>query len=267
MFRRFGSEVTVVQRGPRLFAREDPDVADEVARILVEDGVEVLLDTETLRVEPDGGGVRLSVRGPDGERALTGSHLLVAAGRGPDTAALNPAAAGIATDARGYLLVDDRLETSVPGVYALGDVKPGPAFTHISYDDFRVIRINLLENGSASIKDRMVPYTVFIDPQLGRVGMTETEARAEGRRVRVAKLPMSSVARALEVDESRGFMKAVVDADSGRILGAAVLGVEGGELASMLQIAMMGRLPYTALRDAVFAHPLLAESLNTLFAL
>jgi len=267
MFRRFGSEVTVVQRGPRLFGREDPDVADEVARILVEDGIEVLLDTETLRVEPDGAGIRLAVRGPDGGRAITGSHLLVATGRGPDTEALNLAAVGIATDPRGYVLVDDRLETNVPGVYALGDVKPGPAFTHISYDDFRVIRTNLIENGSASIKDRIVPYTVFIDHQLGRVGMTETEARAGGRPVRVAKMPMSDVARALEVDESRGFMKAVVDAETDQILGCAVLGLDGGEVMSMIEIAMMGRLPYTALRDGVFAHPLLAESLNNLFNL
>jgi pyruvate/2-oxoglutarate dehydrogenase complex dihydrolipoamide dehydrogenase (E3) component len=265
MFRRFGSQVTVIQRGPRLFAREDPDVADEVARILVEDGVEVLLDTDAVGAEPDAAGVRLTVRGPDGERRLNGSHLLVAAGRGPDTRALNLAAAGIATDARGYVLVDDRLETNVPGVYALGDVKPGPAFTHISYDDFRVIRTNLIENGSASIKDRIVPYTVFIDPQLGRVGMTETEARASGRRVRVAKIPMSYVARALEVDESRGFMKAVVDGDTDQVLGCAILGLDGGEVMSMIEIAMMGRLPYTALRDGVFAHPLLAESLNNLF--
>ena len=152
-------------------------------------------------------------------------------------------------------------------MYALGDVKPGPAFTHISYDDFRVVRTNLIENGSASIKDRIVPYTVFIDPQLGRVGMTEAEARAGGRPVRVAKMPMSDVARALEVDESRGFMKAVVDAETDQILGCAVLGLDGGEVMSMIEIAMMGRLPYTALRDGVFAHPLLAESLNNLFNL
>ena len=265
MFRRFGSEVTIVQRGPRLFGREDPDVADEVARILVEDGVGVLLDTDATGVQPDGAGVRLTVRGPDGERELRGSHLLLATGRGPDTRALTLAAAGIATDARGYIQVDDRLETNVPGVYALGDVKPGPAFTHISYDDFRVIRTNLIENGSASIKDRIVPYTVFIDPQLGRVGMTETEARVGDRPVRVAKMPMSYVARALEVDESRGFMKAVVDGETGQILGCAILGLEGGEVMSMIEIAMMGRLPYTALRDGVFAHPLLAESLNNLF--
>jgi pyruvate/2-oxoglutarate dehydrogenase complex dihydrolipoamide dehydrogenase (E3) component len=265
MFRRFGSEVVIVQRGPRLFAREDPDVADEVARIMVEDGIDVLLDTEALRVDRDGAGIRLTVRAPDGERALRGSHLLVATGRGPDTAALNLAAAGIATDARGYIQVDDRLETNVPGVYALGDVKPGPAFTHISYDDFRVIRTNLIENGSASIKDRMVPYAVFIDPQLGRVGMTETEARAGGRQVRVARMPMNYVARALEVDESRGFMKAVVDGDTDQILGCAVLGLEGGELMSMIEIAMMGQLSYKALRDGVFAHPLLAESVNNLF--
>jgi pyruvate/2-oxoglutarate dehydrogenase complex dihydrolipoamide dehydrogenase (E3) component len=266
MFRRFGSEVTIVQRGPRLLGREDPDVADEVARVLVEDGVEVLLDADALRVEVEGAGVRLTVRAPDGERALRGSHLLVATGRVPDTSALNLAAAGIATDARGSIVVDERLETNVPGVYAMGDVKPGPAFTHISYDDFRVIRTNVIEKGSASITDRTVPYTVFIDPQLGRVGMTEADARASDRRVGVAKMPMNDVARALEVDESRGFMKAVVDLDTSQILGCAVLGLDGGELMSMIEIAMMGRLPYTALRDGVFAHPLLAESLNNLFS-
>jgi pyruvate/2-oxoglutarate dehydrogenase complex dihydrolipoamide dehydrogenase (E3) component len=148
----------------------------------------------------------------------------------------------------------------------VGDVKGGPAFTHISYDDFRIIRTNVLEGGDATTADRLVPYTVFIDPQLGRVGLSEQEAREQGRDVRVAKMPMSYVARALEVDEARGFMKAVVDADTNQILGCAVLGIEGGEIMAMMQIAMMGKLPYTALRDAVFAHPTLAESLNSLFA-
>jgi pyruvate/2-oxoglutarate dehydrogenase complex dihydrolipoamide dehydrogenase (E3) component len=161
---------------------------------------------------------------------------------------------------------NDRLETNMPGIYAIGDVKGGPAFTHISYDDFRILRTNLLEGKDATIADRLVPYTVFIDPQLGRIGLSEGEARERGLDVRVARMPMSYVARALEVDEARGFMKAVVDAGTGRILGCAILGIEGGEMMAMLQIAMMGDLHYTALRDAVFAHPTLAESLNNLFA-
>ena len=266
MFRRFGSAVTVVQRGKQLLAREDADVAEEVAKILREDGMEVLLETQAARVAEGGGGtVRLTVSGPAGERTLSGSHLLVAAGRVPNTEALNLSAAGITTDKRGNIPVNDRLETNVPGIYALGDVKGGPAFTHISYDDFRIIKTNLLDGGTATTTGRLVPYTVYIDPQLGRVGMTEAEARAQGRRIRVAKIPMDYVARALEMDESRGFMKAVVDAETGQILGCAVLGIEGGELMSMLSIAMMGKVPYTTLRDAIFAHPTLAESFNILF--
>jgi pyruvate/2-oxoglutarate dehydrogenase complex dihydrolipoamide dehydrogenase (E3) component len=266
MFRRFGSAVTVVQRGKQLLAREDPDVAEEVAKILREDGIEVLLETQAVRVAKDGGGtIQLTVNGPARERGVSGSHLLVAAGRAPNTEPLNLSAAGITTDQRGNIPVNDRLETNVPGIYALGDVKGGPAFTHISYDDFRIIKVNLLDGGTATTNGRLVPYTVYIDPQLGRVGMTETEARAQGRRIRIAKMPMSYVARALEMDESRGFMKAVVDAETGEILGCAVLGVEGGELMSMLSIAMMGKVPYTTLRDAIFAHPTLAEAFNNLF--
>ncbi len=266
MFRRFGSRVTVVQRGPRLLAREDADVADAVAAILREDGVEVLLDATARRVERAAdGALRLEVETPDGTRTLTGSHLLAAAGRVPNTERLDPAAAGVTTDKRGYIPVNERLETNVPGIYALGDVNGGPAFTHISYDDYRIIRTNVIEGGHATTMGRLVPYTVFIDPQLGRVGLGEEEARRQGRNVRVARMPMSYVARALEVDESRGFMKAVVDAETEQILGCAVLGIEGGEIMAMLEIAMMGRLPYTVLREAVFAHPTLAESLNNLF--
>jgi pyruvate/2-oxoglutarate dehydrogenase complex dihydrolipoamide dehydrogenase (E3) component len=267
MFRRFGSEVTVVQRGPQLLAREDADVAEAVADVLDEDGIEVLLETEAQSARQDeGGGIQLTVSGPDGGRILSGSHLLVAAGRPPNTDLLNLEEAGIETDKRGFIKVDDRLETNVPGVYALGDVKGGPAFTHVSYDDFRVIQANLLDGGNATISDRLIPYTVFIDPQLGRVGLSESEAREQGHDVRVGTMPMNYVARALEMDESRGMMKVVVDAGTGRILGCAVLGIEGGEIMAMIQIAIMGGLSYTALRDGMFAHPTLAESLNTLFA-
>jgi len=266
MFRRFGSQVTIVQRSEQLLTREDKDVAQEIGEILREDGIEVLLNTQPLRVEPARDqGIGLAVRTPEGERTVTGSHLLIAAGRVPNTDRLNPGAAGIKVDERGFIPVNGCLETNGTGIYALGDVKGGPAFTHISYDDFRIIRTHLLEGGEASIEDRLVPYTVFIDPQLGRVGLTEREARAQHRAVRVAKIPMNWVARALEVDETRGLMKAVVDADSGQILGAAILGIEGGEIMAILQVAMMGGVPYTSLRDGVFAHPTLAESLNTLF--
>src|SRR5881396_887832 len=267
MFQRFGSQVTIVQRAPQLVPREDADVAEEIRKILCEDGVEVLLNTKAASAEPVGDGrIRLVVQNGGSERALLGSHLLLAAGRSPNSEALNLGAAGVETDKNGFIKVNERLETSAPGVYALGDVKGGPAFTHISYDDFRIIRTNLLEGGHATIRDRLVPNTVFIDPQLGRIGLSETEARARGGNIRVAKMPMNYVARALEMDEARGFMKAVVDADTGLILGAAVLGIEGGELMAALELAMLGKLPYTVLRDAVFAHPTLAESFNNLFA-
>ena len=266
MFRRFGSRVTVVQRGPRLLGREDADVAAAVHELLVEDGIDVLLDTSALHVAQANGTVDLTVQTPPAERTLTGSHLLLAAGRTPNTDRLNLAAAGVETDRRGYIEVNERLETSATGVYALGDVNGGPALTHISYDDFRIMRTNLLGSGGATTCDRLVPYTVFTDPQLGRVGLTEEEARGQGRAIQVVTMPMSSVARALEFDEPRGFMKVIVDAGTQQILGAAILGLEGGELMAMLQIAMMGGLPYTALRDAIFAHPTLAESFNNLFA-
>jgi pyruvate/2-oxoglutarate dehydrogenase complex dihydrolipoamide dehydrogenase (E3) component len=267
MFSRFGSGVTVVQRGKQLMSREDADVAETVAGIMREDGIEVLLEAQTRRVEQDDDdSIRLAVSTPDGERTLSGSHLLVAAGRTPNTDLLDLDAAGVEMDRRGQIKVNDRLETNVDGIWAMGDVKGGPAFTHISYDDFRIIKTNVLDGGNATIADRLVPYTVFIDPQLGRIGLSEQEAHDQGRNYRVARMPMGYVARALEVDEARGFMKAVVDADSKEILGCAILGIEGGEIMAMIQISMMGKLPYTALRDAVFAHPTLAESLNNLFS-
>jgi pyruvate/2-oxoglutarate dehydrogenase complex dihydrolipoamide dehydrogenase (E3) component len=265
MFRRFGSRVTVIQRGRQLLPQEDEDVAGAILDILRDDGIEVWLETQAIRAAADGEGVRLTVRTAAGERQLEGSHVLRAAGRVPNTDRLNLTAAGVATDDKGFIRVNERLETSAPGVYALGDVKGGPAFTHISYDDFRIIRTNLLQNGRACVTDRLVPYTVFIDPQLGRIGLSEREARRLGRSVRVARIPMTAVARALELDEARGFIKALVDPGTGLLLGAAVLGIEGGELMAVIQLAMMGQVPYHRLRDAVFAHPTLAESLNTLF--
>jgi len=266
MFRRFGSEVTVVQRGPQLLSREDADVAEAVADILREDGVGVLLRTGARRAGQGDGEIQLTVRTPEGERTLSGAHLLVAAGRTPNTDTLNLEAAGVETDDHGFVKVNERLMTNLPHVWALGDVKGGPAFTHVSYDDYRIIRTNLLDGGDATTSGRLIPYTVFTDPQLGRVGLSEQEAREKDSSIRVARMPMSHVARALEVSEPRGMIKAVVDADTGQILGCAVLGIEGGEIAAMLQIAMMGEVPYTELRDGIFAHPTLAESLNNLFA-
>jgi pyruvate/2-oxoglutarate dehydrogenase complex dihydrolipoamide dehydrogenase (E3) component len=266
MFRRFGSQVTIVQARAQLLAGEDPDVAAEVTKILREDGIEVLLSARAERVGREDGKILLEVSCGGERRTLAGTHLLVATGRVPNSDTLNLSAAGIAMDGKGFIRVNHRLETNVEGVYALGDVKGGPAFTHISYDDFRVLRTNVIEKGSMTIDGRIVPYTVFLDPQLGRVGMSEQEARESGRRVRVAKMPMSHVARALEMDETRGFMKAVVDAASGEILGATVLAVEGGEIMALLEVAMIGKVPWERLRDEIFAHPTLAESLNNLFA-
>lgn len=268
MFRRFGSEVTVVQSAARLLMLEDDDVSDEVATILREDGISVLTSSTPVRAEPgEGGGVRLIVRTEDGEEQLEGSHLLAAIGRIPNTDALAAEAAGIRLDDRGFVQVDEYLETSVPGVYAMGDVKGGPAFTHLSYDDYRVLHANLVKDEKVSTRDRIVPYAVFIDPQLGRVGVTEREARAQGRAIRVAKLPMNAVIRAIETGETRGFMKAIVDADSGQLLGCAVLGSEGGEIMSIIQVAMLGELTHAAMAAAIFTHPLLAEGLNSLFAM
>jgi pyruvate/2-oxoglutarate dehydrogenase complex dihydrolipoamide dehydrogenase (E3) component len=265
MFRRFGARVTVINRDDRLIPREDPDVSAEVERILAEDGIELVNRAAVTRVERRDG-VRVFADLPTGAREIAGTHLLVAVGRTPNTDRLDTAAAGLATDAAGYIAANSRLETNVPGIYAIGDVKGGPAFTHISYDDYRILRANWLEGGDATTDGRLVPNTMYIDPQLATVGLNESEARRRGIDYRLARLPMTRVARAIEMSETRGFMKALVDPQDGRILGCTVLGVEGGEIMSMLEIAMLGKLPYTALRDAIFAHPTLAESLNNLFA-
>ncbi|HET6216367.1 MAG TPA: mercuric reductase [Acidobacteriaceae bacterium] len=265
MFRRFGSKVTVIQSGPQLLKEEDQDVAAEVTKILRQDGIEVLLNAHTQRVALANGVITLTAAVEGKTQTIEGTDLLLATGRVPNTAALKPGAAGIETDEHGFIRANERLETSAPGIYVIGDVKGGPQFTHISYDDYRILKANLLDGGRRTVRDRMVPYTVFMDPQLGRVGMTEKEAQKSGKKFRVARMPMTSVARALEMDETRGLMKAIVDAETEEILGATVLGIEGGEVMTVLEMAMMGHMKYTVLRDGVFAHPTLSESLNNLF--
>jgi pyruvate/2-oxoglutarate dehydrogenase complex dihydrolipoamide dehydrogenase (E3) component len=266
MFRRFGSRVTIIHNGKQLLTQEDSDIADEIANILREDGIDVLLEATTQSASAAAKSIRMTVKLKNESRELEGTHLLVAAGRRPNTDKLNLAVAGIATDDRGYIRVNDKLETSAPGVYSVGDVNGGPAFTHISYDDFRVLQTNLLEGGNRSVTGRLIPYCVFIDPQLGRIGLSENQARQQKKKVRIAKLPMSSVARANETGQTRGFMKALVDPDTDEILGATVLGADGGEIMSMIEIAMMGKLKYPALQSGIFAHPLFSESLNNLFS-
>jgi pyruvate/2-oxoglutarate dehydrogenase complex dihydrolipoamide dehydrogenase (E3) component len=267
MFRRFGSQVTIIEKGPQILSREDEDISHEVEKILRDDDINILKNTTVSEViKTNDNIIRLRLSSDGKENFLTGSHLLIAAGRKPNTESLNPAAAGIKTDSKGYIKVNSKLETNVDGIYALGDVKGGPAFTHISYDDYRVIRDNLLNRKTHTIRNRLVPYTVFIDPQLGRVGINEKEAIKKGIDYKVAKMEMSNVTRAVEVGETSGLMKAIVDTRTGKILGCAVLGIEGGEIASIIQIAMMGNLKYTDLKEGIFTHPTLSEALNTLFA-
>ena len=266
MFLRFGSRVTVIQSSEQLLPQEDADIAEAILKLLREDGMEVLLETRATQVSKSDAGIAVQVTGKAGQATVEGTHLLVATGRTPNTGPLHLEAAGIAVSENGYIRVNDHLETNVPGIYAVGDVKGGPAFTHISYDDYRVLKTNLLGGGSSSIKDRMLPYCVFINPQLGRVGMSEKQAATADRKVRIAKMPMTSVARAIENGKTRGFMKALVDPDTELILGAAVLGEEGGEIMSMIEIAMMGNVKFSQLRDGTFAHPLYSEALNNLFS-
>lgn len=266
LFRRLGAEVTILNRGPQILSNEDPDIAKAVAEILFEDGLRILTDTSPIRLTKDGDDIVLRVSGKGQvERDLRGSHLLAAAGRIPNSDTLHLDDAGIQTNDKGYIPTNSRLETNISGIYAIGDIRPGPKFTHISYDDYRILKTNLIDGGNTTIDNRLVPATTYIDPQLGRIGPTEQDVKDSGVPYLIASMPMERVARARETDETRGLMKVLVHAETERILGAAILGIEGGEIASMLQIAMMGDLPYTALRDGVFAHPTLAESLNNLF--
>lgn len=266
LFRRLGANVTIVHRGERMISREDTDVTSAVEEILREDGIALELNASPTSITMDGDRMIVHVEGDNGEaKQIRVSHVLAAAGRIPNTDTLNVDATGLELDDRGYVETDDRLETNVSGMYAIGDIRPGPKFTHISYDDYRILDANLIEDGQRSVRDRPIPYTVFIDPQLGRVGLSEQQAKQQGIPYKIAKAEMSNVARALETDETRGLMKALVHEENDQIIGAAILGIEGGELMSMIEIAMMGNLPYTALRDGVFAHPNLSEALNSLF--
>lgn len=263
-YRRFGSRVTVLDRGSRLLRREDPDVSQEIQRILEADGVEVLLSAEIDHVEGRSAQhVRVSIRTPDGSRTIEGTDLLVAAGRTPNTRNIGLEEIGIALTDRGYIQVNDRLETTVPGVWAIGECAGTPQFTHMSLDDFRVIRDNL-SGGDKTTAGRMVPYCMFIDPPLARIGMSETEAQAKGMDLRVAKLPMTAVLRTRTTSETAGFMKALVDIDD-QIVGFTMIGSDAGEVMAVVQTAMLGHLPYSALHDAILAHPTMAEGLNALF--
>jgi pyruvate/2-oxoglutarate dehydrogenase complex dihydrolipoamide dehydrogenase (E3) component len=264
MFLRFGSKVTVVHHGAQILPREDADVASELARALESEGIRFLLNARTTRAQKSGSGVSLSVEMPGGPMTVTGSHLLVATGRTPNTSDLGLDQAGVAVDKSGFVKVNGKLETNVPGVWALGDVKGGPAFTHISYNDYQIVYANLVEGKDLTTDNRYVPYSVFTDPQLGGVGMTEKEARAKGYKLKIGKIPMSWVARAIERDETAGLMKIVVDASNDRILGANILATEGGELVQMLGAVMMAGAPYTLLKGAVYTHPTLAEGFWTL---
>lgn len=266
MFRRFGSQVTVIELFEQLIPREDADVSQALQEALEAEGIRFLLHTEASHVDQDeDGSIKVTVESFEGSnrQTLTGSHLLVAAGRVPNSKALDLEAAGIEHE-NGWIKVDEYLETNVPGIYALGDVNGGPAFTHISYSDFQIVYHNLFNEDRKSTRNRIVPYAMFTDPELGRVGKTEKQAREDGRDIKVGKIPISWVARAIERNETQGLMKIIVDAKSDRILGAAILGPEGGELVQTLMTLMMVDAPWTTFYKAMFIHPTMTEGFFTL---
>ncbi len=265
MYRRFGSKVSVIEAAPRLIAREDIEVSAEVRRILDREGIVVHVGAEHLALARDGAGVRVAFDTQAGAQTVSGSHLLVAVGRRPNTDELGLDAAGIALDARGFIVVDDELRTSVPGVWALGDVNGRGAFTHTSYNDFEIVAANLLGGGARRVSDRIGAYAMYIDPPLARIGLSEAEVRASGRAALVATLPMARVARARERGETDGFMKVLVDAHTQRILGAALLGIEADEVVQVLLLAMAADLPYTRIQQTMWIHPTVSELLPTLF--
>lgn len=265
MFHRFGSNISLLERGPRIMAREDEDVSAALNEILVNEGLKIYTNSQAIKFERQGALIKATIAVNGIEQEINCSHILVATGRKPLTATLAPEASGIQLDEKGYIQVNEKLETNVKGVYALGDINGGPAFTHIAYNDYTMVYRNLFEGADRSTAGRPLPYCMFTDPQLGRIGLSEKQALEQGYNIKVAKLPMKQVARATETGQTDGFMKAVVDANTRQILGAAILAEQGGEVMSVIQLAMMGGLTYDVLRDGVFAHPTYSESLNNLF--
>ena len=265
MYRRFGSEVTIVQRDPYLVPREDEDVARAIREILEGEDIRVLTDADATRVAERGGKVVVSVTMGGKAMEVTGSHLLVATGRRPNTDDLGLDKAGVQTDQRGYIKVDSQLRTNVPGIFAMGDCNGRGAFTHTSYNDFEIIEANLFAGEERRIEERITTYALFIDPPLGRAGMTEKEVRRSGRRALVAKMPMEDVGRAYERSETKGFMKIIVDADSKQLLGAALLGIEGDEIVQGLLDMMYAKAPYTVIRRAMHIHPTVYEMIPYMF--
>ena len=260
--RRFGSEVTVIERGPQLAGREDPDVGAALLELFRDEGIEVLLKTEVRHVDGRSGqGIRVRSAGANGDQTIEASDLLVAAGRTPNTQGIGADLAGVELDSRGYVKVNERLETTAPGVWAMGDCAGSPQFTHVAFDDFRIVRDNL-NGGSRTTRNRLIPFCMFTDPELARVGLNESEARARHIAYRAARMPMAAVLRTRTISEPRGFMKMLIDEGSDRILGFTVFGAEASELMATVQTAMLGNLPYTALRDALFTHPTAAEGLD-----
>ncbi len=264
MFRRFGSRVTLIHAPDQIIPREDPEVANELQKILEAEGIKFYLGTRAMRAEQKGNSISIFVQGPAGASTVTGSHLLVAIGRQPNTDDLGLERAGVETDKAGFIKVNCRLETNVPGIWALGDVNGGPQFTHISYNDFQIVDANLTQGKNLSTEHRILLSALFTDPQLACVGITEQQARAGGYKLKIGSIPMSRVARAIERDETSGMMKVIVDASNDLILGASILSVEGGEIIHILYTLMLGRLPYTLLKGAIYIHPTLAEGLFTL---
>lgn len=264
MYRRFGSEVTIVQRGPRLINREDEDVSEAIKEILETEGVNVRLNAECMAVEKRGDHVAIKLDCHSGSREVVGSHLLLAVGRIPNTDDLGLEKAGIETDKHGYIVVDDQLRTTVPGVWALGDCNGKGAFTHTSYNDYEIVAANLLDNDPRRVSDRIQAYALYVDPPLGRAGMTEADVRKSGRKALIGKRPMSKVGRAVEKGETQGFMKIVVDAETKEILGAAILGVEGDEVIHSILDVMYAQAPYTVIQRAMHIHPTVSELVPTL---
>ena len=264
--RRFGSAVTVIERGRQIASAEDADVAQELFENFRSEGIDVLVETRVRKVEGlSGQKVQIRAENSRGEQAIEGTDLLVATGRTPNTRGIGLEGAGIELDARGYIKVNERLETTAAGVWAMGDCAGSPQFTHVAFDDFRVVRDNL-NGGSRTTRDRLIPFCMFTDPELARVGLNETEAKKRGIGYRLAKIPMAAVLRAVTLSETRGFVKMLIDAQSNRILGFTAFGVEASEMVAAVQTAMLGGLPYTALRDAIFTHPTAAEGLVFLLA-